>query len=134
MQTIKKHGTVLCTMNPADNAGKTARAGDNAGAEIRGGGLFARGGVIEAVGPTSDLPQDADRVIDMTGHVVIPGMVNTHHHLFQNLTRAVPGGQDALLFGWLQTLYPIWAGFGPEEMRVSAMLGLTNIEGRGVTR
>ncbi|HCI19387.1 MAG TPA: hypothetical protein DE310_01340, partial [Alphaproteobacteria bacterium] len=86
-------------MNPADNARGAARAGDNVGAEIRDGGLFVRGGVIEAVGPTSDLPQDADRVIDMTGHVVIPGMVNTHHHLFQNLTRAVPGGQDAPLFG-----------------------------------
>jgi cytosine/adenosine deaminase-related metal-dependent hydrolase len=51
--------------------------------------------------------------------VVTPGLVNTHHHLYQTLTRAVPGGQDALLFGWLKTLYPIWARFGPEEMFTS---------------
>jgi cytosine/adenosine deaminase-related metal-dependent hydrolase len=60
-------------------------------------------------------------------------LVNTHHHLYQSLTRAVPGGQDALLFGWLQTLYPIWAGFGPEEMRVSAMLGLSELALSGCT-
>ena len=96
---LVRNADLLCTMNPADAPGSVGRAGDNVGAEIRGGGLFARGGVIEAVGPTSALPQDADRVIDMTGHVVIPGMVNTHHHLFQNLTRAVPAAQNAPLFG-----------------------------------
>ena len=110
---LLRNADLLCTMNPADSSAATVRAGDNVGAEIRNGGLFARGGVIEAVGPTSDLPQDADWVIDMTGHVVIPGMVNTHHHLFQNLTRAVPAAQDAPLFGWLQTLYPIWSNSGP---------------------
>ena len=59
--------------------------------------------------------------------MVTPGLVNTHHHLYQTLTRAVPGGQDALLFGWLQTLYPIWAKFGPEEMFVSAQVGLAEL-------
>ena len=113
---LLRNADLLCTMNPADSSAATVRAGDNVGAEIRQGGLFARGGVIEAVGPTADLQQDADRVIDMTGHVVIPGMVNTHHHLFQNLTRAVRGGQDAPLFGWLQTLYPIWSNIGPEHI------------------
>ena len=53
--------------------------------------------------------------------------MNTHHHLFQSLTRAVPGGQDALLFGWLKVLYPIWARFGPEEMFVSAQVGLAEL-------
>ena len=101
---LLRNADLLCTMNPADSSDPPVRAGDNVGAEIRNGGLFARGSVIEAVGPTADLPQEADRVIDMSGHVVIPGMVNTHHHLFQNLTRAVRGGQDAPLFGWLQTL------------------------------
>ena len=124
---------LLCTMNPADSSAATVRAGDNVGAEIRNGGLFARGGVIEAVGPTADLPQDADRVIDMTGHVVIPGMVNTHHHLFQNLTRAVPGGQDAPLFGWLQTLYPIWSNIGPEHIYWSTALGLAELAMSGCT-
>ncbi|MGC6453859.1 MAG: amidohydrolase family protein, partial [Candidatus Puniceispirillaceae bacterium] len=132
-----RNADLLCTMNPADAAagpsGKGGRAGDNVGAEIRGGGLFARGGVIEAVGPTSDLPQDADRVIDMTGHMVIPGMVNTHHHLFQNLTRAVPGGQDAPLFGWLQTLYPIWSHIGPEHIYWSTALGLAELAMSGCT-
>ncbi|MCR9127402.1 MAG: 8-oxoguanine deaminase [Rhodobacteraceae bacterium] len=69
----------------------------------------------------------APTVIDATGCVVTPGLVNTHHHLYQTLTRAVPGGQDALLFGWLETLYPIWARFGPEEMHVSALTGLAEL-------
>jgi len=103
-----RNADLLCTMNPADaTTPEGGRPGDNVGAEIRGGGLFARNGVIEMVGPSGSLPDTADSIIDMTGHVVIPGMVNTHHHLFQNLTRAVPAAQDAPLFGWLQTLYPI---------------------------
>ena len=130
---LLRNADLLCTMNPADSSAATVRAGDNVGAEICNGGLFARGGVIEAVGPTSDLPQDADRVIDMTGHVVIPGMVNTHHHLFQNLTRAVPGGQDAPLFGWLQTLYPIWSNIGPEHIYWSTALGLAELAMSGCT-
>jgi len=132
-----RNADLLCTMNPADAAvgssGHGHRTGDNVGAEIRGGGLFARGGVIEAVGPTAELPQDADRVIDMTGHVVIPGMVNTHHHLFQNLTRAVPAAQDAPLFGWLQTLYPIWSHIGPEHIYWSTALGLAELAMSGCT-
>ena len=130
---LLRNADLLCTMNPADSADRPARAGDNVGAEIRGGGLFARGGVIEAVGPTSDLPQDADLVIDMTGHVVIPGMVNTHHHLFQNLTRAVPAAQNAPLFGWLQTLYPIWSQIGPEHIYWSTALGLAELAMSGCT-
>ena len=65
--------------------------------------------------------------------MVTPGLVNTHHHLYQTLTRAVPGGQDALLFGWLKTLYPIWSRFGPEEMRVSALTGLAELALSGCT-
>ncbi len=65
--------------------------------------------------------------------MVTPGLVNTHHHLYQTLTRAVPGGQDALLFGWLKTLYPIWARFGPEEMFVSAQVGLAELALSGCT-
>jgi cytosine/adenosine deaminase-related metal-dependent hydrolase len=72
-------------------------------------------------------------VVNAQGCVVTPGLVNTHHHLYQSLTRAVPGGQDALLFGWLQTLYPIWAKFGPEEMRISAMTGLAELALSGCT-
>ncbi|MEE3098350.1 MAG: 8-oxoguanine deaminase, partial [Pseudomonadota bacterium] len=97
---------------------------DDARREIPGGGLFARDGAIEAVGMAADLPREADEIVDAAGCVVTPGLVNTHHHLFQTLTRAVPAGQDALLFGWLQSLYPIWSRMGPEEIRVSALIGL----------
>ena len=75
-----------------------------AGAEVPGGGLFARDGWIEQVGPTARLPDSADEVIDLGGHVVLPGLVNTHHHLYQTLTRVLPGAQDAGLFDWLTTL------------------------------
>lgn len=73
------------------------------------------------------------KVIDASGCVVTPGLVNTHHHLYQTLTRAVPGGQDALLFGWLKTLYPIWSKFGPEEMFTSAQVGLAELALSGCT-
>lgn len=93
--------------------------------ELAGADVLLRGGVIAAVGPGLEAP--AAEVVEARGCVVTPGMVNTHHHLYQTLTRAVPGGQDALLFGWLQTLYPIWARFGPEEMFVSAQVGLAEL-------
>jgi cytosine/adenosine deaminase-related metal-dependent hydrolase len=101
--------------------------------EIPGGGLFASDGVIKAVGATADLPQGADEIVEARGCVVTPGLVNTHHHLYQNLTRAVSGGQDALLFGWPKTLYPIWARMGPEEIRVSALVGLAELALSGCT-
>jgi cytosine/adenosine deaminase-related metal-dependent hydrolase len=104
---------------------------DGARREIAGGGLFARDGVIEAVGTA--LPRTADQVIDAAGCVVTPGLVNTHHHLFQSLTRAVPGGQDALLFGWLRTLYPIWARMTPDDMALSTTLGLAELALSGCT-
>ena len=94
-------------------------------AEIAGGDVLIRGGVIAAVGQGLQAP--GAQVIQAAGCVVTPGLVNTHHHLYQTLTRAVPGGQDALLFGWLKTLYPIWARFGPEEMFVSAQVGLAEL-------
>ncbi|SLN75984.1 8-oxoguanine deaminase [Roseisalinus antarcticus] len=87
--------------------------------------ILIRAGTIAAVGPS--LPAGDAEVIEAAGCTVTPGLVNTHHHLYQSLTRAVPGGQDALLFGWLKTLYPIWARFGPEEMFVSAQLGLAEL-------
>ena len=95
------------------------------------GDVLMKGGVIAAVGPGLVAP--GAEVVDATGCVVTPGLVNTHHHLYQTLTRAVPGGQDALLFGWLKTLYPIWARFGPEEMFVSAQVGLAELALSGCT-
>jgi cytosine/adenosine deaminase-related metal-dependent hydrolase len=97
---------------------------DDARQEMQGADVLIRDGVIVQVGQGLET---SGEVIRATGCVVTPGLVNTHHHLYQTLTRAVPGGQDALLFGWLKTLYPIWARFGPEEMRVSAMVGLAEL-------
>ena len=97
---------------------------DDARQELQGADILIRDGVIAQVGHGLET---SGEVIRATGCVVTPGLVNTHHHLYQTLTRAVPGGQDALLFGWLKTLYPIWARFGPEEMRVSAMVGLAEL-------
>lgn len=87
-------------------------------------------GVIAEIG--TDLQTEGE-IVHAAGCVVTPGLVNTHHHLYQSLTRAVPGGQDALLFGWLRTLYPIWARFGPDEMRVSALTGLAELALSGCT-
>ena len=89
-------------------------------------------GQIKAIGANLTVP-DATHILDASQCIVTPGLVNTHHHLYQSLTRAVPGGQDALLFGWLQTLYPIWAMFTPEHMRISAMVGLAELALSGCT-
>ena len=98
--------------------------------ELSGADLLIRDGAIIQIG--AGLATSGETVL-ATGCVVTPGLVNTHHHLYQSLTRAVPGGQDALLFGWLQTLYPIWARFGPEEMRISATIGLAELALSGCT-
>lgn len=104
---------------------------DSTRREIPGGDVLIRGGVIAVVG--RDLVAPGAEKVDATGCVVTPGLVNTHHHLYQTLTRAVPGGQDALLFGWLKTLYPIWARFGPDEVFVSAQVGLAELALSGCT-
>jgi len=99
--------------------------------ELAGADVYVRDGVILAVG--RGLAQAEAEVIEARGCVVTPGLINTHHHLYQSLTRAVPGGQDALLFGWLKTLYPIWARFGPDEMFTSAQVGLAELALSGCT-
>lgn len=99
--------------------------------EPSGADVLVRDGVIAAIGPGLAAP--GAEVIEARGCVVTPGLVNTHHHLYQTLTRAVPGGQDALLFGWLKTLYPIWARFGPEEIFTSAKVGLAELALSGCT-
>jgi 8-oxoguanine deaminase len=101
--------------------------------EIRGGGLFAEGNRITAVGPSAELPGTADRVLDLAGHVVVPGLVNTHHHMFQSLTRAVPSAQDASLFGWLESLYPIWSRLTPEMLRASTLTAMAELVLSGCT-
>lgn len=101
--------------------------------ELRGADIRIRGGEIIELGHNLTSQSPAAEFVDARGCVVTPGLVNTHHHLYQTLTRAVPEAQDALLFGWLQTLYPIWARFGPDEMRVSAVVGLAELALSGCT-
>lgn len=101
--------------------------------EIPGGGLYAVDGFIDRVGPADELPDTADEVLDLSGHVVLPGLVNTHHHFYQTLTRAVPAAQDAGLFDWLQTLYPIWARLTPEDVFVSTQVALAELALSGCT-
>ncbi|MCE0504171.1 8-oxoguanine deaminase [Roseivivax sp. GX 12232] len=103
---------------------------DDAGRELSGADIRLADGVITEIGQGLE---PRGEVIQAEGCLVTPGLVNTHHHLYQSLTRAVPGGQDALLFGWLKTLYPIWARFGPEEVYVSALTGLAELALSGCT-
>ncbi|MDP3225492.1 MAG: 8-oxoguanine deaminase [Rubrivivax sp.] len=117
---LVRHARVLVTM-------------DEQRREINDGAVFIRGAVIEAVGTTAELPASADEVIDAHDQVVMPGLVNTHHHLYQTLTRAVRPAQDCELFGWLQTLYPIWARITPEMLHVSTQLSLAELMLSGCT-
>ena len=101
--------------------------------EIPEGGLFIRRGLIQEVGPMSELPPTADEVMDLKGHIVLPGLVNTHHHFYQTLTRAVPAAQDVNLFNWLTTLYPIWARIRPEDIFTSTQTALAELALSGCT-
>jgi len=106
---------------------------DDQDRRIPNGWLFVRGGVIEGVGGAEKVPPAADRLLDARGMIVLPGLVNTHHHLYQTLTRAVPAAQDATLFQWLKTLYPIWARLTPEAVYTSALVGLAELILSGCT-
>ncbi|MGE3247956.1 MAG: 8-oxoguanine deaminase [Beijerinckiaceae bacterium] len=99
--------------------------------ELTGCDILCRDGAISEIGP--DISARDAETVDASGCVVTPGLVNTHHHLFQTLTRAVPGGQDALLFGWLQSLYPIWSRMRPDAFHASAQLGLAELALSGCT-
>lgn len=101
--------------------------------EISAGGLFCRDGMIVQVGRSDELPQSADRILDLKGHIVLPGLVNTHHHFYQTLTRAVPAAQNANLFNWLKTLYPIWARMNPEDIFISTQTALAELALSGCT-
>ena len=101
--------------------------------EISNGAVFIRDNVIEQVGATADLPQTADEVIDAAGHVVMPGLVNTHHHMYQSLTRVIPAAQNGELFNWLTNLYPIWAGLTAEMVHVSTLTAMAELILSGCT-
>ena len=116
-ETLIRHADHIVTMNDTRD-------------ELAGADILIRGGEIVEIGQGL---KSHGTVIEARGCVVTPGLINTHHHLYQTLTRAVPDAQDALLFGWLKTLYPIWGRFGPEEMFVSAQLGLAELALSGCT-
>lgn len=121
--TVIRNADILVTM-------------DDRRREIASGALAFRDGVIEMVGATAELAaleRDADAVIDATGCVLTPGLVNTHHHLYQSLTRALPGAINASLFDWLKHLYPIWARYTPEDVFAATQLGLAELALSGCT-
>ena len=93
--------------------------------------IHVEGGVIRDVGP--NLKVEADEIVQANGCIATPGLINTHHHLFQTLTRVVPAAESALLFDWLKVLYPIWSRLGPDEIRVSAQVGLAELALSGCT-
>lgn len=97
------------------------------------GAIYVVDNVIQQIGLTSELPQEADTVIDAHNMIVLPGLVNTHHHFYQTLTRNIPAAQDANLFHWLRTLYPIWAGLTPEAIYVSTKTALAELLLSGCT-
>jgi cytosine/adenosine deaminase-related metal-dependent hydrolase len=106
---------------------------DDTRREIANGAVFIRDNVIEQVGTSADLPQTADEVIDAAGHVVMPGLVNTHHHMYQSLTRAIPAAQNGELFNWLTNLYPLWAGLTAEMVHVSTLTAMAELILSGCT-
>jgi len=117
---LVRHARVLVTMDAERR-------------EIPDGAVLVHDGVIAAVGASDDLPADADRVIDARNMMILPGLVNTHHHFFQSLTRALPAAQDAGLFQWLRTHYPVWARMDAEAIRVSTRLVLAELALSGCT-
>lgn len=97
------------------------------------GGIYAVDQVIQQIGATNQLPQNADQVIDARGMLILPGLINTHHHFFQTLTRNVPAAQDAKLFQWLLTHYPMWSRITPEGMYVSSKIAIAELMLSGCT-
>lgn len=105
---------------------------DSARREIANGAVFIRDNVIEAVGLLGDMPAEAPgEVFDLSRHIVLPGLINTHHHMYQSLTRVL--AQDVELFGWLKTLYPVWSRLTGEMVYVSAKLAMAELMLSGCT-
>ena len=118
-QTLIKNADIVVTMNPTR-------------AELPVCDILITDGVISAIGANLPVPEGAD-IINATGCVVTPGLINTHHHMFQSLVRGVPAGQDALLFGWLKTLYPIFARMGPIDIFTACQLAAAELALSGCT-
>lgn len=114
------HITTLATLDDADQ-------------RWTDGAIYCVDGVIKQLGPTEQVPAQADHVINARGMIVLPGMINTHHHFYQTLTRNIPAAQNADLFNWLRTLYPIWAGLTPEAIYVSSKIAIAELMLSGCT-
>lgn len=117
---LVKNATVLVTM-------------DDDRRELANAGLYARDGIITHLGTTGELPQTADVVLDLTDQILLPGFINTHHHLDQTTTRAIPSAQNNNLFPWLQAHYRLWAKRTPEATRHSTLIGLAELAASGCT-
>jgi 8-oxoguanine deaminase len=117
---LAKNATIVVTM-------------DGTRRELRDAGLFARDGFIEQVASTDELPTSADTVLDLRGQILLPGLVNCHHHLDQVLTRNLPVAQNINLFRWLQALYSIWSNRTPEASRTTTIIGLAELARSGCT-
>ncbi|MCJ7696388.1 MAG: 8-oxoguanine deaminase [Anaerolineaceae bacterium] len=115
-----KNASVIVTMDGSDQ-------------ELHDAGIFCRDGFIEQIGEISELDIKADAELDLKDHIILPGLINTHHHFYQTLTRAVPAAQNANLFNWLKTLYPIWARMTPEDIRISTQTALAELALSGCT-
>lgn len=101
--------------------------------EIPQGSIFIKGNTIVAVGKAEDLPQTADEIINLKGHIAIPGLINTHHHMYQSLTRVIPPAQDGELFKWITSLYPVWEKLTPEMIRISTQMSMAELILSGCT-
>jgi cytosine/adenosine deaminase-related metal-dependent hydrolase len=119
MKTLVRDAAIVETFDAAERS-------------LRDASILIDGGEITAIGPAVDMPP-ADRTIDARGCIVLPGFVNTHHHFYQTLTRAVPGTQDVELFDWLVALYPIWARLTPEALRSATVVACAELLRSGCT-
>ena len=115
-----QHAALIVTMDDADT-------------RWTDGSIYVEGNVIQQIGPTDQLPQEADQVIDARDMIILPGLVNTHHHFYQTLTRNLPAAQDANLFSWLRIHYLIWAGLTPEAIYVSTKTAIAELMLSGCT-
>ena len=97
------------------------------------GGIVVQGGRIVELVPAGGQPTGAAAMFDASRHVVLPGLINTHHHFYQTLTRAFPAAMDKTLFGWLQALYPVWARLTPEALDAAATVALAELLLSGCT-
>ncbi|MFL5704085.1 MAG: 8-oxoguanine deaminase [Ktedonobacteraceae bacterium] len=115
-----QHATLLVSMDDNDT-------------QWTDGSIYVVDNVVQQIGQTNQLPQDADQILNAKGKVILPGLVNTHHHFFQTLTRNLPAAQNTNLFHWLRTHYPIWAGLTPEAISISTKIALAELMLSGCT-